>query len=120
MENSCMVEYIVVPAAFLARTRQKYLALFASPLTTLKVSTAVVSFKNTPSTKLESVATCTWYDAAPKATFHRSIKLVGWFEWPFRGRTSIGVGGGRIRVAKLNGLEKALVPPAFFAFARQE
>ena len=71
-------------------------------------------------TKLESVATCNLYVAAPVATFHVSVGFIAIFVSPFDGVARVGVAGIGTTAVKFHMAEYWLVPPMFVAFTRQK
>jgi hypothetical protein len=112
------LEYELVPPAFFAFTRQKYIVLFAKGPTCLDVVVTVESFR-TVVPKSESVDTCTVYDAALADAFHANVNVAGWSTEAIDGDWSVGGGGGAMIVVKCDGDEKALTPALFFALTCQ-
>jgi hypothetical protein len=93
-------DQLLVPPPFVALTRQKYTALFASPLTENEVP-AIPLWSTKVVVKVKVVDTCTRYDAAPLEAFQISVGLV---DTPFallNGEICIGTDGGAIAVVKL-------------------
>jgi hypothetical protein len=65
------------------------------------------------------VEICTVYDVAVAEEFHVKVAFTAMPVAVSCGETSVGAAGGAMAVVNLNAEEKALVPPAFVALARQ-
>ena len=89
-----VLEYVLVPALFLAFTRQKYLVLFNNVPTEREVVVIVESSTTLPLANVLSVPTCKRYDVAPLDTFHDKVKVVIWFVEPLTGALKTGDRGG--------------------------
>jgi hypothetical protein len=69
--------------------------------------------------KVGLVEICTVYDVAVAEEFHVNVGFTAMPVAVSCGETSVGAAGGAMAVVNLNAEEKALVPPAFVALARQ-
>jgi len=86
------LDQLLVAAAFVLLTRQKYCVLLESPVTVYDVS-VIPLWSTTVAEKVELVETCNRYNVALLETFQLKVGLVDIPVEPFEGDASVGTLG---------------------------
>ena len=112
-------ENVLVPPAFVALTRQKYVVPLDNPVALNVVEVNPLWFRRNES-NVELTDICSVYESAPGAMFQLSVGLVEMPVAPFAGAASVGAVGAATIVVKVRVEENPPVPPGFDALTRQK